>query len=186
MSAPWWLSWDFSFLSLPSDQSQVTFTTCFYHSSFFLLRKHDFCYDVTYLHSFPFLNLKSSHWQAREPFNWSSRRARYLHWQLFLFLLHNSSHSLALYGSFHYPVDPSCRGLIYMTASHHYDTPCKPLASVYLPRTSYQDCWYCLISFGSLLTVDHRWGLADGPLASHWLGGRHWGLAIGFPIGPSP
>jgi hypothetical protein len=25
------------------------------------------------------------------------------------------------------------------------------------------------------------WGLADGPMVSHWLGGRLWGLAIGFP-----
>jgi hypothetical protein len=38
----------------------------------------------------------------------------------------------------------------------------------------------------SYLSDDHHWGLADGPMMSHWLGGRHWGLAIGFPIGPSP
>ena len=32
---------------------------------------------------------------------------------------------------------------------------------------------------------DHHLGLADGPMAIHGLGGRHWGLATGFPIGPS-
>ena len=31
-----------------------------------------------------------------------------------------------------------------------------------------------------------RLGLADGPMVIHWLGGRHWGLATVFPIGPSP
>jgi hypothetical protein len=48
----------------------------------------------------------------------------------------------------------------------------------------------CLITTLSLIvfsvTGDRHLGLSDGPMASHWLGGRHWGLATGFPIGPSP
>ena len=33
----------------------------------------------------------------------------------------------------------------------------------------------------TMIFCDRHWGLANGLMASYWLGSRHWGLATGFP-----
>ena len=57
---------------------------------------------------------------------------------------------------------------------------------VFVPAIQVLVLFSHVLSYSEYDLCNRRLGLADGPMAIHWLGGRHWGLATGFPIGPSP
>ena len=48
---------------------------------------------------------------------------------------------------------------------------------VFVPAIQVLVLFSHVLSYSEYDLCNRRLGLADGPMAIHWLGGRHWGLA---------